>query len=264
MKNIPLITGFLIGFSSLFAQPVFEKTLNESATLAYLESKGEVYFALDVINKECHIYDMDLALYKTIALPVPEGYYLYDIQYLSEQLFNSDQLIELAYIYSKYVPTTGSYYYTYETKLINENGSVLETFPGAGHTMVHETIGHGKKFLVYEYNYSVIPYRTYTHIYSLPESGTKSVEYSVKEAGTDLPYPNPAKHQVHIPVQLPKGISSAELTLYNLNGQVIGTYPISDADENLLLSTRQLSAGTYLYSIQSESWQSESKKLVIQ
>ena len=248
---------------SLMAQPVFEKTYSESANICYLESKGQVYFSMDVINKQCLLYNMDHSLYKSISLPTPEGYYLADIQYVSENLFNSDELVELVYIYSKYVPTTGSYYYAFETKLINENGTVLETFPGAGLTSVIETIENGKKFLVYEYNYSVIPYRTYTHVYSLPESSTKSSEYFGTAPALGHPYPNPANYQVHIPVELPADMSSAQLVLYNLNGQKVLSYPVSDSEEHILLTTRLMDPGTYLYSFQSDGWHSESKKVVI-
>ena len=55
--------------------------------------------------------------------------------------------------------------------------SPLLTFPGAGFTNVVETADQGKKFLVYQYDYSVIPYRTYTHVYGLPESDGPSASY---------------------------------------------------------------------------------------
>ena len=263
MKTHILIISLMWVGTSLMAQPVFENTYSESANICYLESKGQVYFSMDVINKQCLLYNMDHSLYKSISLPTPEGYYLSDIQYVSEDLFNNDELVELVYIYSKYVPTTGSYYYTFETKLINENGTVLETFPGAGLTSVIETIENGKKFLVYEYNYSVIPYRTYTHVYSLPESSTKSAEFFGTSPGLGNPYPNPAKHQVHIPVELPADMSSAQLVLYNLNGQKVISYPVSGSEEHILLPAKQLDPGTYLYSFQSDGWHSGSKKLVI-
>ena len=140
----------------LYSQPVLEHTYAESATLASLEKLGEVYYSMDVIGKQCLIYDMDHSLKKRIALPTPEGYYLEDIQFLSEHLFNDDDLLELVYIYSKYVPTELSYYFTFESKLINENGAILLTVPGAGFTEVLESAEHGKKFLVYQYDYSDI------------------------------------------------------------------------------------------------------------
>jgi len=263
MKTHILITPLLIAGMNLLAQPVFEKTYSESANICYLESKGQVYYSMDVVNKQCLIYTLDHSLIKSIPLPTPEGYYLADIQYVSEQLFNSDDLLELVYIYSKYVPTTGSYYYTFETKLINENGTVLETFPGAGFTSVIETIEYGRKFLVYEYNYSVIPYRTYTHVYSLPQTGTKSTAQTLYAPGMGNPYPNPANDQVYIPIELPEGTSSAQLILFNLNGEVVLSYPLTSSEKQILLPARQMDPGTYLYSIQTEAWRSPSKKVVI-
>ena len=95
-----------------------------------LETLGEVYYSMDVINKQCLIYNMDHTLMKSIPLPVPEGYYLEDIQFLSQHLFNDDDLLELVYIYSKYVATDLSYYFTFESKLINENGVTTSDIPG--------------------------------------------------------------------------------------------------------------------------------------
>jgi len=261
-KHALTIVLFMTGLA-LFAQPVFEKIYTESASITRLESIGEVYFSMDVVNKQCHIYNMDHSLYKSIPIPTPEGYYLSDVQYVSEQLFNDDNLVELVYSYTKYVPTTNSYYYTYETKLINENGTVLLTIPGAGHTNVIETPDHGKKFLVYEYDYSVIPFRTYTHVYGLPGSETKSSEYTISTMSLDNPFPNPASRQVHIPVKLPEGIHSGTLELFDLNGQRIISYPVTETTGNLILPTQQLSPGTYIYHVDSGQWRSEAKKIVI-
>ncbi|RLD68873.1 MAG: hypothetical protein DRI98_11260, partial [Bacteroidetes bacterium] len=56
----------------------------------------------------------------------------------------------------------------------------------------------------------------------------------------------------------------AQLMLYNLNGQKILSYPVTSSDGNLLLPTGQINPGTYLYTMQSGQWHSDSKKLVIQ
>ena len=185
------------------------------------------------------------------------------MQFVSEKLFNSDNLIELTYSYTKYNPTETSYYYTFETKLVNENGNILLTIPGAGLTNVIEVPGHGKKFLVYQYDYSVIPYRTYTHVYSLPESTTKSADYSISSSGLGNPFPNPADRQVQIPLQLPKEMHSGMLELYDMNGRRIMSYPVTGNTRNIILPTDQLIPGTYLYRVDSEQWQSDSKKIVI-
>ena len=88
-----LTIALLLSGMILFAQPVYEHTFSESANIAHLESLGEVYYTMDVISKQCLIYDMDHTLLKSIALPTPDGYYLADIQYLSENLFNQDTFV---------------------------------------------------------------------------------------------------------------------------------------------------------------------------
>lgn len=255
--------GWLLAGAGLFAQPVFEHKYDESATIGYLESVGQVYYSMDVINKQCHLYRMDHSLYKSIPIPTPEGYYLSDVQYVTEKLFNDDALVELVYSYTKYVPTTTSYYYTYETRLVNENGEVLNQWPGAGYTEVIETPAHGKKFLVYEYNYSVIPYRTYTHVYSLPGSGVSAAMMPAKPVPLGPPYPNPADRLVHIPVALPPSALSGTLKVCNLNGSPLMSLPVTADESHVVLSTLQLVPGTYLYYVETEQSRSGAGKLVV-
>jgi hypothetical protein len=261
----PIFTSaILLLASALLAQPVFEYTYDESATICQLENLGEIYYSMDVVNKRCLIYNMDHSLLKSIALPTPEGYYLADIQHVSETLFNDDNLLELVYIYSKYVPTETSYFYTFRTKLINEQGTILLTLPdGVGYTEVLETTEHGKKFLAYEYDYSVIPYRTYTHVYSLPESATKSVNRQ-NEQPDAYAWPNPSSSQVHIPVALPDGVKTGSLVITDTGGRGLFTYPVSSVDNHVLLPARQFSPGTYLYHVVAGgSIISEPRKMII-
>lgn len=263
MKKIILTVTLGISGLGLWAQPVLEHIYTESANICNLESRGEVYYSMDVINKQCHIYNMDHTLYKSIPIPTPEGYYLSDVQHVSERLFNSDDLIELVYSYTKYVPTETSYYYTYETKLINENGNIMISVPGAGYTQVIDVPDQGKKFLVYEYNYSVIPYRTYTHVYNLPETTTKSADYYTSPSSLSPPFPNPASRQVTIPVELPEGIQSAQLYILDVKGNMVMNYPVIASDHHVVLSTRSLTPGTYVYQVDTGSDTPRSGKIVI-
>lgn len=264
MKYHVSAAGLLLAGAVLSAQPVFEHKYDESVNFCYLESIGEVYYAMDVINKQCHLYKMDHTLYKSIPIPVPEGYYLSDVQYVTERLFNDDALVELVYSYTKYVPTTTSYYYTYETKLINENGVVLNTWPGAGYTQVIETPSHGKKFLVYEYNYSVIPYRTYTHVYNLSGSGVSAAAAADQPAlSLAPPYPNPVEGLVHVPVALPGDAVSGTLRICDLGGIPLLSFPVTAADRLIELSVEQLVPGTYLYFVETGQTRSGAGKIVI-
>lgn len=251
---------------ALEAQPVLEHIYSESVNICRLESVGEVYYSMDVMNHQCHIYRMDHTLYKSVAIPIPEGYYHSDVQFVSESLFNEDPLIELVYSYTRYVPTETSYYYTYETKVVNEHGTLLLTVPGAGYTNVIEVPGQGKKFLVYEYNYSVIPYRTYTHVFSLPETDTTETGAPDQVSTLEVPrypFPNPADHQVHIPVMLPEGIQSGTLELFDLNGKMVMSHPVTGSTGNLVLPTHQLVPGTYIYQVDLGHMRLPSKKIVI-
>lgn len=261
--KIFLAFAIWLGSLSLFSQPVLEHTFSESAAFCQLKSLGEVFYAMDVVNKQCLIYDMDHTLLRTISLPTPEGYYLADIQYVSETLFNSDNLVELVYIYSKYVPTDYSYYYTFETRLVNENGSILLTLPGVGFTQVVETSDQKKKFLAYEYNYSVIPYATKTHVYNLPDQSTKSASQFINPVGLGNAYPNPANRQVFIPFTMPEGAQSGTLLLSDMNGKKVLSYPINSSADHVLLPTSQFAPGTYIYHLDTDLGRSEGKKVVI-
>lgn len=261
--KLKLMILFLLSGLVLYSQPLFEHIYSESATLATLEKLGEVYYSMDVTGKQCLIYDMDHSLIKSIALPTPEGYYLEDIQFLSENLFNDDDLLELVYIYSKYVPTEFSYYFTYEAKLINENGATLLTFPGAGYTEVVESTEHGKKFLVYQYDYSVIPYRTSTHVYALPGQTEPSAVSAFSGFNPGDAYPNPGRQIINIPAKLPEGISGGALEIYDMHGRKIRSYPLSPSSNNVQLSAGQLASGTYLYQIAAGDKISEARKIVI-
>lgn len=262
MKSF-LTIAIWLGSMVLFAQPVFEHTITHSASICQLENLGEIYYSMDVINKKCHIYDMDHTQLKSISLPTPDGYYLADIQYVSETLFNSDNLVELVYIYSKYVPTDYSYYYTFETRLVNENGSILLTLPEVGFTQVVETSDQKKKFLAYEYNYSVIPYLTKTHVYNLPDQSTKSASQFINPVGLGNAYPNPASRQVYIPFTMPEGAQSGTLLLSDMNGKKVLSYPITPSSDHVLLPTSQFAPGTYIYHLDTDLGRSEGKKVVI-
>ena len=247
----------------LYSQPVFEHSYSESASQAQLDKLGEIYYSMDVVNKQCLIYDMDHMLLKSISLPVPEGYYLEDIQFLSEHLFNDDDQLELVYIYSKYVPTEFSYYYTYEAKLINENGTIILTLPGVGFTDVIETTDLDKKFLAYQYDYAVVPFRTYTHVYGLPETGGPSISEVVLGFDPGNAFPNPATTMISIPASLPEGVRSGSLEIVDMNGRKVLSYPLTESTGQVQLPTRRLASGTYLYQISAGNRKSEAKKIVI-
>ena len=269
MKNI--MTGiFLMAGMTVLAQTslntIPEHTYTVSTSICNLEKSGDKYFSMDVANMQCKIYNTDHSIFRTINLAVPTDYYLYNIQYVSEHTFNQDDLIEFVYIYSKYNPTETSYYYTYETRVINESGVELLKVAGAGHTEIIDTESEGRKFLVYVYDFFQIPATTQTQVYALPDtvkpeplkSGPVHKRYRLGN-----PWPNPSSGLVNIPVKLPPDAEAGELILYNIHGQEVMRHPVDGDEELIILPGGILIPGTYLYKLDSGKGPSQGKKITI-
>jgi hypothetical protein len=244
------------------AQPGFEHSYGISTSICHLEKSGDKYFAMDVSGKKCMIYNMDHTLYRTIDLPVPTDYYLYNIQFVSEHTFNKDDLIEFVYIYSKYNPTETSYYYSYETRVINENGVEILWIPGAGHTEILDTENDGRKFLLYVYDFSQVPATTQTQVYSLPEDPLKSGPIQNRYK-TGNPWPNPSRGMINIPVKLPPGKEKGWLILYNIHGMEVMRHEVNGDEELVVLPGGLLIPGTYLYKVKSGQGESKGRKISI-
>ena len=138
MKKLTIATILLLPFLA-FGQINLESTYNYSGSYTNLRSSGDKFFIMDVASSQCRIYNMDHSLFKTINCTVPSGYFLADIKFVSENLFNADSKIELAYTYYKYVSTSTSYYYIYGAKVITEAGTVLQPIDDAQYLYVNKT-----------------------------------------------------------------------------------------------------------------------------
>jgi hypothetical protein len=264
MKNL-LIILLLASCTIIYAQPSLEHTYPISTSICCLEKSGDKYFAMDVTGKQCKIYNMDHTLYKTINLVVPTDYYMYNIQFVTEHTFNSDDLIEFAYTYSKYNPTETSYYYSYETRVINENGLEILKIPGAGYTEILDTENEGRKFLVYVYDFYQIPATTQTVVYSLPEvQEPMKADPIQNKYRLGNPWPNPSRGMINIPVKFPPDTEDGELILYNIHGQEVMRQKVNGDDETIILPGGVLIPGTYVYKVKTQKGESMGKKISIQ
>jgi hypothetical protein len=229
------------------AQIYLEKNYNASTGLTQLANSGYKYYLMDVVNNQCRLYNMDHSLWKTINLTVPAGLILYDIRYVSETLFNSDSKVELAYIYYSY--DTALLYYTYYTKIINEDGLELLSIPGCSYLEVKAPGTYGTKMLAYVYDYSIVVWTLNTLVYSLP-GNLPTGEYSIEgDASQKRPYPNPASAMVTIPYQLPDGINTGEILLMNGSGTIMKAFRVDRTFNELLIQTADLPKGVYIYQI---------------
>ena len=95
-----------------------------------LENSGEKYYtSLYPLNSQAKIYNADYSIWKTVDLPIAgEFYKISTISNLSENKFNSDNLVEFS---CSYVFESLTFDTFFESRIINENGLSLLTVPGA-------------------------------------------------------------------------------------------------------------------------------------
>jgi hypothetical protein len=260
MKKSFLLIVFITLITISYAQITLEQTYPASATLTELGVSGYKYYLMDVTNNQCRLYNTDHSLWKTIALTIPGGMYLYNIQYVSDTLFNKDNKVELAYTYYSY--DTALYYYTYYTRVIDEDGIELLAVPGCSYIDVVNTSTNGTKMLAYVYDYSIILYTLNTLVYSLPGHLPPG---GINPGGDDYlkkAYPNPASSRVKIPYQLPQGINDAQVLLMNVSGQILKSYKVDRTFNELIIQTTDLPQGIYLYQLKTDQGILGSGKLI--
>lgn len=248
---IPLVTT---------AQITFEADYGHSGTYTKLANSGYKFYVMDVLAQQCRVYNTNHTLWKTIDLDVPVDQYLYDIRYVSENLFTDDNSLSLCYIYYAYDAT--NQYYTYTAKVINENGTSLLTVEGAQYAYVN-MVDDQAKLSLYVYDYSSSPYTITTVIYDLPGELVSSGEFTNNIFQSKPPYPNPATDFAVLPYQLPDGQDQGKVILNDETGKVIHTFDVDRNFNNLQIDTRQLPHGVYFYHLESGNYASEAEKIIV-
>ncbi|MEI7724477.1 MAG: T9SS type A sorting domain-containing protein [Bacteroidota bacterium] len=260
MKKAMLFFVLMTIMISTRAQIYLENTYTASTGLTNLAVSGYKYILMDVTNSRCVLYNMDHSVWKTINLSVPAGMYLYDINNVSETLFNTDDKVELAYTYYAY--DTVLFYYTYNTKVVNENGLELLSIPGCSYLQVNSTGSSGTKLLAYVYDYSIVNWTINTLVYSLP--GHLPIGGVPETGGVYLngAFPNPSSTMVTIPYQLPDGVNTAEIRLLSASGKVMKNYRVDGNFHELVIQTADLPKGAYVYQLKADHGILASGKLI--
>jgi len=263
MKTLTVLSLFFVLLGTTNAQVTLEKTYNYSATVVKFETLGYKYYLMDVPSAQCRIYNIDHSLYKTINCFVPSGSYLYDIKFLSENLFDSDAGIELLYTWYRY--NADSAYYNYDSRIINEDGSELVYIEGALYNYINKTGDETYKLFSYCYDFSEFPEVIWTNIYSLPGKPVVSAALFEKDAEFLLnAYPNPASNTLKVVYNLPENVDSGVLQLFDNSGRPINQFVVDHFSDHLDLDVSKLSSGVYHYFIEYGDKKSPSKKLVVQ
>lgn len=265
MKRLIYTSFFLALTITLSAQLTLDKRYDLSASVVKLETSGYKYYSMDVPNSECKIYNLDHSVFKTISCPTPTAnHYLADINYISENVFDNDDGIELVYTYYKYVPTQSSYYYEYDSKIINEDGTVIQTIDGARYIYINQTDENTHKLFVYCYDYSVFPEIVWTNIYNLQGAPLAATLLDNNSPETWIKaYPNPASQKVKVAYSLPENINTGNLYLFDNNGRAVEQFVVDNHTEYLELNISEYKSGIYHYFIEYGNTKTPSKKLLI-
>lgn len=294
MRNfLCLLTIILIGQFSSQAQITVDAAYNGKVLPVLLESAGTKYATFDSDNFQLKLYNIDHSIYKTITISNPTVS-LYDtsvynspfttiyFNYVKEGLFDTDSEVEFMLYYLAYgggstsLPLVG-------TAIINEDGSVLfkkENMIPVGNSVyqltdlqtIVNTSANGSKMILTNLSSGPGINIDSSVIYNLPGTlecdpcggitGARSTERS-NNIVLDQNYPNPSSTYTVIGYQLPEESNTGTLKIYNTAGIELKSYQIDKTFNDLQISTQELPAGTYYYTIQTNNGQVKSKKMVV-
>jgi len=260
-KTIISTMMILLTTMSVKSQINLEHTYPVSPTklrLCNLTNGGYKYYWLDQTNNQIKMYNSNHSIFKTINVTPPTTPFTYGgINYISDNLFNSDNLVE--FMISYYNSGTSSY----QSKLFNESNSILFSSNTAAGELLNLTGNYKLKIGTINGDSTLI--------YSLPGSlpcdacgGPTSIVKNNSTTST-MPnaYPNPTSTQITIPYTLTNSDTKGKINIYDINGKIIKEYNIDSTFDNLILDTQEFSAGTYYYNLTTKSGVSDAKKIIV-
>lgn len=227
--------------------------------------------------RQIDIYNLNHSLWKTIPLSginfLPDTVHAqYGLLYLTDSLFNSDPLVEFLFTRLKHEYSTGTWVNDLRTYVYDENTNVLFTDSIAGPWYTDQEIpqtylpivntANGTKMILN----AIFDPSFKARVYGLPGSLSTSLtgpdeNYSDNIQGMNL-FPNPATNFTTIQYNLPQNVSDADLLIYDLNGRQIKSFKIDHAFNDLILSTEDLSSGSYYFQLQAGKTILQGKKFI--
>lgn len=214
----------------------------------------------DTGSNQVKLYNTDHTLWKSIPVSIYPGYKLQNVFAVSDNLFNSDNLIELGVSY--YNATT----YVYRGEIINESGAVIKDLANAYVGNVRK-VGEEFKLVVFTVGTG------YTYdVYSLPGTipcnscATLGLGRGMSNSGSGMlssPIPNPNSGEVTIQFTLPEGVSMGTITIVNANGQQMRSITVQANQHSIYINTEKFPSGIYQYFLTGEGIEPSSNKMVI-
>lgn len=242
-----LLLAALVAFTcTASAQITLEKSYSGYGTVTVhnIENEGHKYMVVDSKNMKVYLFNDNHTLWKTIIPQLPPKTYGLTAYYPSTLLFNSDNSVEIVV---SYIDTSnGITNYTYQTAVLHENGTKIIGIPDCWYPTVAKVSGSWKLIASKMLN----GVATYSDVYSLPGQmlGVQKPGRPDGEFETSA-YPNPAETTAAISYTLPAGVAAATVQLFNSNGVMLQSYPVSQNSGVILIDRSGYPAGMYHYTI---------------
>lgn len=245
-KNTFLVLSLLAsGFAS--AQATLEHSyttsvLNYEKTNVFQLESGLHYYTVDDSNT-MHIYNSNHSLVKTIAVPVQSDYSINKIAAISDKLFNVDDSIEFIVITeSNWVSGAQT---VFSTKLINENGIVVQDFGNRNEMEIVKGGDVYKLITTLETPFTGTEEYIYD-VYALP--GTTLGNAITSVTGKITAYPIPANNVINL-LNDSSSNTATYVDVFDIQGKKVLRQAVEAGQKNISLNVAGLSTGLYTYRI---------------
>ena len=256
MKTL-LISIFISIQLFAFSQITLDATYEGSAGFSQIKENAFRFYNYDTTNRQCVIYDDQHQQLNAIDLGLTDSQYLSSINYVSENLFDLDENLELLFTFSEWVLVDTTWYLYYQSKVINENGDLLVNLPGAQYNSVTNT-NSGSELLSWVYDYALSSYPIETLVYHIPGNYSDVENKSADEQMAA--WPNPCTQQIYLPVSE----NSNSIRIFNEQGLLVDEVNSSSTQTPVKYSVNHLSAGLYFYQSISDNKEGKMNKFIIQ
>ena len=245
-----------------------------------LSVSGKKILRIDTTEKKFKLYNMDYTLWKTINFPnPPAGYnhtlyfgaatkYYPQIRYISENLFNSDNLIEFFIEFQADPPIANN---PNKYAIMNEQGVTIQSFDGGLYDLLRYDKDNFKLRIVQSEFISGPGVLIHSvDIYSLPGtlpcdpcSGNVGLKETISSEITSEIIPNPSSNNVTVTYKLPSRVHEAYLNITDANGKLVKTIRLTNNTNSISISNAELSSGTYYCNIVADGAISTGKKMIV-
>ena len=246
-KNLFALLFATIITSYTFGQITLEKTYSSENLQVYTNSTETYYYTVGWNLSTIKIYNSDYSLKKQFTPTIPAGYEMvvraYDNFFLSKNIFNFDNLLEIVVAFAKY--DTNINEYTYKILIYNEDGQIVKDF-GDGYNLedefdfqvYHDNTVNKNKLRLFKLSSNS------TEIYNLSTNSLTTKEIQAKNSLSAFPIPTNKNLNIINPNN-----GYNRLDVYDQNGKIVLNKTFMNSEKIISLDVEFLPNGLYLYKI---------------